>query len=246
MGIEKIAGEYIQEMTEPSGWPDIDENILFARANELLELRNAVSAAVDQWNREYSSIFESGSWRGSGAEAGGSSIQTSLRAMSQLQNHLAKGYAYYNMVAGLVAQAKTTINQNLQSAQEMIQTIRETPGLDEQSKEEIIRGYVLSQRGLNASVVVSGASQVSIAREGRTLTIGDRELKEGDVITIDGANGQVMAGEVATIEPELAGDFGTLMEWADAARDIAVIAEAATIVANLGINQPRNQRPHHR
>ena len=44
MGIEKIAGEYIQEMTEPSGWPDIDENILFARANELLELRNAVSA----------------------------------------------------------------------------------------------------------------------------------------------------------------------------------------------------------
>ena len=160
MGIEKIAGEYIQEMTEPSGWPDIDENILFARANELLELRNAVSAAVDQWNREYSSIFESGSWRGSGAEAGGSSIQTSLRAMSQLQNHLAKGYAYYNMVAGLVAQAKTTINQNLQSAQEMIQTIRETPGLDEQSKEEIIRGYVLSQRGLNASVVVSGASQV--------------------------------------------------------------------------------------
>ena len=44
---------------------------------------------------------------------------------------------------------------------------------------------------------------------------GDRELKEGDVITIDGANGQVMAGEVATIEPELAGDFGTLMEWAD-------------------------------
>ena len=75
---------------------------------------------------------------------------------------------------------------------------------------------------------VSGASQVSIAREGRVLTIGDRELKEGDVITIDGANGQVMAGEVATIEPELAGDFGTLMEWADKHRRMRVRTNAET------------------
>ncbi|KZX55258.1 pyruvate, phosphate dikinase [Erythrobacter sp. HI00D59] len=75
---------------------------------------------------------------------------------------------------------------------------------------------------------VSGASQVSIAREGRTLTIGDRELKEGDVITIDGANGQVMADEVATIEPELAGDFGTLMEWADKHRRMRVRTNAET------------------
>ncbi|WP_306096372.1 pyruvate, phosphate dikinase [Qipengyuania flava] len=75
---------------------------------------------------------------------------------------------------------------------------------------------------------VSGASQVSIAREGRTLTIGERELKEGDVITIDGANGQVMAGEVATIEPELAGDFGTLMEWADKHRRMRVRTNAET------------------
>ncbi|MXO95776.1 pyruvate, phosphate dikinase [Erythrobacter aquimaris] len=75
---------------------------------------------------------------------------------------------------------------------------------------------------------VSGASQVAIAREGRTLTIGDRELKEGDTITIDGANGQVMAGEVATIEPELAGDFGTLMEWADKHRRMRVRTNAET------------------
>ena len=75
---------------------------------------------------------------------------------------------------------------------------------------------------------VSGASQVSIAREGRTLTIGDRELKEGDTITIDGANGQVMAGEVATIEPELDGDFGVLMEWADKHRRMRVRTNAET------------------
>ena len=75
---------------------------------------------------------------------------------------------------------------------------------------------------------VSGASQVSIAREGRTLTIGNRELKEGDLITIDGGMGEVMAGEVATIEPELVGDFGTLMEWADKHRRMRVRTNAET------------------
>jgi pyruvate, orthophosphate dikinase len=75
---------------------------------------------------------------------------------------------------------------------------------------------------------VSGASAISIRREQRTLTIGARELKEGDVITIDGSNGQVMAGEVATVEPEMAGDFGTLMEWADRHRRMRVRANAET------------------
>ncbi|GMM94315.1 pyruvate, phosphate dikinase [Qipengyuania sp. MTN3-11] len=75
---------------------------------------------------------------------------------------------------------------------------------------------------------VSGASQVAIPREGRTLTIGDRELKEGDTITIDGSTGEVMAGEVATIEPELAGDFATLMEWADRHRRMKVRTNAET------------------
>ena len=75
---------------------------------------------------------------------------------------------------------------------------------------------------------VSGASQVSISRDARTLRIGDRELKEGDVITLDGSNGQVMAGKVATIEPELAGDFGTLMEWADEHRRMRIRTNAET------------------
>ncbi len=75
---------------------------------------------------------------------------------------------------------------------------------------------------------VSGASAISIDREARTLRIGNRELAEGDVITLDGGNGEVMAGEVDTIEPELAGDFGILMEWADRHRRMRVRTNAET------------------
>src|SRR6187551_693471 len=75
---------------------------------------------------------------------------------------------------------------------------------------------------------VSGASAVSIDLAARKLRIGGRELAEGDLLTIDGATGEVMAGEVATIEPELSGDFGTLMEWADRHRRMAVRTNAET------------------
>jgi pyruvate,orthophosphate dikinase len=75
---------------------------------------------------------------------------------------------------------------------------------------------------------VSGASAISIDLGARTLRIGTRDLKEGDLLTIDGATGEVMAGEVSTIEPELSGDFGTLMEWADRHRRMKVRTNAET------------------
>ncbi|WP_424771790.1 pyruvate, phosphate dikinase [Pontixanthobacter sp.] len=75
---------------------------------------------------------------------------------------------------------------------------------------------------------VSGASAVSIDMVSRTLRIGDRALSEGDTLTLDGSTGQVMAGTVRTIEPEMAGDFGVLMEWADRYRRMRVRTNAET------------------
>ena len=75
---------------------------------------------------------------------------------------------------------------------------------------------------------VSGASAVSINMATRTLVIGNRSLKEGDILTLDGATGEIMAGAVRTIEPELVGDFGTLMVWADQHRRMKVRTNAET------------------
>ncbi len=75
---------------------------------------------------------------------------------------------------------------------------------------------------------VSGASSVSIDIKARTLRIGKAELKEGDVITLDGATGEIMAGQVRTIEPELVGDFAILMAWADQHRRMKVRTNAET------------------
>ncbi|HEY9552227.1 pyruvate, phosphate dikinase [Allosphingosinicella sp.] len=75
---------------------------------------------------------------------------------------------------------------------------------------------------------VSGAGGLSIDYKTRMMRVAGKEIAEGDIITIDGATGEVMLGEVATVQPELVGDFGVLMEWADRARRLKVRANAET------------------
>jgi pyruvate,orthophosphate dikinase len=62
---------------------------------------------------------------------------------------------------------------------------------------------------------VAGAGEVQIDEEGRTVTIKGRTFGEGDVISIDGSSGEVMAGAVPTRDAQLSDEFATLMEWAD-------------------------------
>ncbi len=100
------------------------------------------------------------------------------------------------------------------------------------------RGILTARGGMtsHAAVVargmgtpcVSGAGALRIDADAKTMTAGGRVFTEGDIITIDGAAGEIMAGKVATRDPELSGDFATLMSWADEIRVMKVRANAET------------------
>lgn len=75
---------------------------------------------------------------------------------------------------------------------------------------------------------VSGAGQIRIDYEAGEFTCMGRTIKRGDTVTVDGATGQVFAGEVSMIQPELSGDFALVMGWADDARTLKVRANAET------------------
>ena len=100
------------------------------------------------------------------------------------------------------------------------------------------RGIVTARGGMtsHAAVVargmgrpcVSGAGEIHIDEAGQTFTARGRTFKAGEVITIDGSKGEVLDGAVAMIEPELTGDFQTLMGWADGVRRLKVRANAET------------------
>ncbi|QUD88086.1 pyruvate, phosphate dikinase [Phenylobacterium montanum] len=114
---------------------------------------------------------------------------------------------------------------------------------DETSPEDIhgmhaARGIVTARGGMtsHAAVVargmgrpcVSGAGDLRIDGKAGFFTVRGRKFAAGEVITIDGSKGEILAGAVKMVEPELTGDFATLMGWADSVRRLKVRSNAET------------------
>lgn len=100
------------------------------------------------------------------------------------------------------------------------------------------KGILTSRGGMtsHAAVVargmgkccVAGAHEVKVDEVNKVVTIGDLELGEGDMISLDGSTGAVYKGKIETIDPELSGKFATFMSWADEVRRLKVRANADT------------------
>ena len=75
---------------------------------------------------------------------------------------------------------------------------------------------------------VSGAGSIRVDYVAQTVTANGKTLRKGDLITLDGSSGQVLKGAVPMLEPELSGDFATVMEWADAVRRMKIRTNAET------------------
>jgi len=114
----------------------------------------------------------------------------------------------------------------------------------EETKPEDIHGFfasqgILTSRGgktSHAAVVargmgkacVAGAEGIHVDVKTRQAFIGEKVLKEGDVITIDGGTGNVFLGEIATVPPEFSEELKTLLKWADETARLKVMANADT------------------
>ena len=97
--------------------------------------------------------------------------------------------------------------------------------------------FLTSRGGMTSSAVVArgmgkccvaGCTDAHINEEKKILTINGHQFQEGDWITLNGTTGEVIAGQVDLIEPELTGDFGTLMGWADEIRRLEIRTNADT------------------
>ena len=75
---------------------------------------------------------------------------------------------------------------------------------------------------------VCGAGSMRIDTKAGTMTVGGHVFRKGDIITVDGGKGEVLKGRVKMRQPELSGDFATIMAWADKARTLGVRANADT------------------
>ena len=126
--------------------------------------------------------------------------------------------------------------ERLGQAGESVILVREETSPEDIHGMHAARGVVTARGGMtsHAAVVargmgrpcVSGAGELNIGRG--QFTARGRSFQAGDIITIDGSKGEIMLGSPAMIEPELTGDFATLMVWADKARRLKVRANAET------------------
>jgi pyruvate,orthophosphate dikinase len=124
------------------------------------------------------------------------------------------------------------------AAGEAVILVREETSPEDIHGMHAARGIITARGGMtsHAAVVargmgracVSGAGDVSIFPKEGLFRVRGREFKAGETITIDGSTGEILVGSPKMIEPELTGDFATLMEWADAARRMKVRANAET------------------
>jgi len=117
----------------------------------------------------------------------------------------------------------------------------------EETKPEDIHGFfaaegVLTSRGgktSHAAVVarsmgkpcIAGAEGINVDVEKHTAHVGSITLHEGDVITIDGANGNVYLGEIDTVAPKFSNELRTLLGWADEIADLKIMCNADTLEA---------------
>lgn len=95
-----------------------------------------------------------------------------------------------------------------------------------------VRGGMTSHAAVVArgmgTCCVSGCGEIKIDEEAKTFTLGGNTYKEGDYISLDGSTGNIYGEDIPTVEPEITGDFETLMAWADKARKLQVRTNADT------------------
>jgi pyruvate,orthophosphate dikinase len=117
--------------------------------------------------------------------------------------------------------------------------LREETSPDDITGMHVAKGVVTARGGMtsHAAVVargmgapcITGAGDMIIDFDKKTVKFGDKyNLKEGDWISISGDTGEVYKGQVPTIEPQISGDFETVMKWADETRKLKVEANAET------------------
>jgi pyruvate,orthophosphate dikinase len=128
--------------------------------------------------------------------------------------------------------------ERLGGSGEAVILVREETSPEDIRGMDAARGIVTARGGMtsHAAVVargmgrpcVSGAGEIHIDGRAGEFRARGKTIRAYDIITIDGSTGEVLAGAVKMIEPELSGDFGTLMGWADEVRRLKVRANAET------------------
>jgi len=149
----------------------------------------------------------------------------------------------------VVGKVVFTSDDAIAAADDKIILVRTETCPDDINGMEVAQGILTARGGMtsHAAVVargmgkccVAGCEEIKVDEKNQRMIIGDKTIKEGDWISLNGSTGEVILGKVPTVEAKLSGDFGTLMSWVNKTRKLGIRANAdvprdAKIAAGFG------------
>lgn len=164
MGIARPVSRYAEQMLGADVWPEADEDILFDRAHEWLQVLQQVTEVLYAVQYQRSEIFEGGRWSGSAATAANGEIRANIQGLIDIQSGLATVITWQRYVAGWIAQAKSDIADNVEMANRRIDVIANDLSMEAQARVAAINELVRQALSENAGVVTGAAEQILASR----------------------------------------------------------------------------------
>jgi hypothetical protein len=160
MGITRPTGGYAEEMLDPGGWPEVDEDTFYDRAQEFTQVLRQVTEVLETCQQQQGQIFDGGIWSGGAAEAANGELGTNIGELMTLQNGLATVITWHSYIAESIVQAKSNISDNVVGAHKQINALENDSSLDAAERNAAIYTVVGATHGANVSVVAGTAEQI--------------------------------------------------------------------------------------
>lgn len=160
MGVSRPSGEHVDQMLDPGGWPELDEDNLHNRANEFRGVLQQVTQALEGWQHEQAEIFHGGVWSGGAANSANAKVSAIIGELSGLQNDLVNVITWYNSAYGLVEQTKSKIADVVDQAQQQIKSLLNDSSLDDDERTNAIDNLIKTIHEANVNNVGKAAGQL--------------------------------------------------------------------------------------
>jgi hypothetical protein len=164
MDVAKPTGGYAERMLDPGGWPDVDAQLFYDRAQAYTVVLRQTDDVLGTCKSQRAEIFEGGIWSGSAAAAANAEFGRLIDEMGTLEYGLASVITWHKYVAQTVVTAKSDVAENVLDAHRTIARLENDPSSDADERSEAINTVVSTTHAANVSIVEGTAAQVLVSK----------------------------------------------------------------------------------
>jgi hypothetical protein len=190
MAIARPAGGFAEQMISPGGWPEVDEAKFAARSEEFAGVSRQLGVVLDSSAQQRMQVFEGGIWSGGAADAADGALGRNIDQLTGLRNDADDANRWHNQIAGVIADAKSAITDNVEAASATITELQNDIALDADERTAAINRVIATTYGANTGLVTATAKQILATGVQKTspsgpVDSGDQTTRPSDTKTAD-------------------------------------------------------------